>query len=83
MKITVYSAPGCLECQEVKNILEEHNLDYKSVVVGNEKQPGDITQEEFNKQHNFVFLMPYITCDDNVKVSGLSMFNKCIKHLGY
>ena len=55
----------------MKNILAEHNLDYKSVVVGNEKQPGDIRQEEFNKQHNFVFLMPYITCDDNVKVSGL------------
>ena len=46
-------------------------------------EPGDITQEEFNKQHNFVFLMPYITCDDNVKVSGLSMFNKWMKHLGY
>ena len=55
----------------------------KVYIIGHKGWIGNMYQEEFNKQHNFVFLMPYITCDDNVKVSGLSMFNKWMKHLGY
>ncbi len=85
MKITVYSSPGCLACEEVKDILDANNLSYESFVVATPEQPseGDITHEEFHNQHSFVWMMPYITADDNVKIAGLPTFKKWMEHLGY
>ena len=63
MKITVYSSPGCFDCQEVKRILGVNNLHYESIVIGE-----DITKDEFEKKYPEAVWFPVIIADDDVKI---------------
>lgn len=77
MKITVYSSPGCFDCQEAKRILGVNDLKYKSIVIGE-----DITKEEFEQKYPEALWFPVVIADDDVKISGLPTFKKWMKHLG-
>lgn len=66
MEIIIYKTTGCGYCAKVVQLMERANVDYKSILVGE-----DLTREEFKEKHPEAHGFPHVVID-GIPVGGLT-----------
>lgn len=66
MKTIIYSKKICSYCANAKALLENYNVDYEEIIIGE-----DITRENFINTFPNIKSVPFIIIDD-VRIGGFS-----------
>jgi len=59
MSTIVYSTAGCSFCVDAKLLLNEYNIDFEEIVLGE-----DLEVQTFAEQFPGIFSVPFIVLDD-------------------